>query len=218
MKKAVIFDLDGLLIDSETIAYKIDSELVGSHGHEFPLAEYIAHYSGKTVKDNAAHLVEVYGLPYTPEEALKWIIARDNEYIRQGVPLKKGARELLEFLRTKGIKILLATSSVRDRAVGILTQNGIDGFFDDMLFGDEIRNGKPAPDIYLKAVERAGVTAEECLVLEDSEAGIRSAHSAGIDVICVPDMKVPSEEYLAMAYRVLPSLDRVIGTLEENEA
>ena len=64
MKKAVIFDLDGLLIDSETIAYKIDSELVGKYGHEFPLAEYIAHYSGKTVKDNAGRLVEVYGLPY----------------------------------------------------------------------------------------------------------------------------------------------------------
>ena len=217
MKKAVIFDLDGLLIDSETIAYKIDSELVGKYGHEFPLAEYIAHYSGKTVKDNAGRLVEVYGLPYTPDEALKWIIARDNEYIGQGVPLKKGARELLEFLKSKGIKVLLATSSVRERAVDILSQNGIDGFFDDMLFGDEVKNGKPAPDIYLKAMERTGVPAEECLVLEDSEAGIRSAHSAGVDVICIPDMKAPAEEYRAMAYRVIPSLDRVIGILEENE-
>ena len=96
----------------------------------------------------------------------------------------------------------------------MLRANGVDGYFDDMVFGPEVEHGKPAPDVFLKAHEKAGERAEDCLVLEDSEAGVQAAYAAGIDVICVPDIKALSEAVRRMAWAVLPSLYEVSGILQ----
>ena len=135
-------------------------------------------------------------------------------YFDRGIPLKPGAEELLKKLKACGVRIILATSSVRDRAVGVLHANGVDGYFDDMVFGPEVEHGKPAPDVFLKAREKAGERAEDCLVLEDSEAGVQAAYAAGIDVICVPDIKAPSETVRRMAKAVLTSLYEVSDSLQ----
>ena len=111
--------------------------------------------------------------------------------------------------------VVLATSSKRDRAVDILTRLGVVQYFDDMVFGTEIERGKPYPDIFLKAAEKAHAAPADCLVLEDSEAGIRAAHAAGIDVICVPDMKTPAAEFQQMTAAVLKSLDDVQAWLTQ---
>ena len=92
----------------------------------------------------------------------------------------------------------------------ILKQHNIIGYFDEFVFGNEVEKGKPNPDIFLKACEKLSEKPEECLVLEDSEAGIQSACSANIPVICIPDMKVPNQHYLNMAKEVLSSLEEVI--------
>ena len=94
----------------------------------------------------------------------------------------------------------------------ILIRNDVAKYFDDFAFGDEVEHGKPSPDIFLKAAEKLQEKPENCLVLEDSEAGIQASCAAGIPVICVPDLKVP--ENLAKAAAVKPSLDEVIGYLE----
>ena len=109
--------------------------------------------------------------------------------------------------------VVLATSSVRERAVEVLTRLGVVQYFDDMVFGTEIERGKPWPDIFLKAAEKAHAAPADCLVLEDSEAGIQAAHAAGIDVLCVPDMKMPAESYQQMTAAMLKSLDEVKGWL-----
>ena len=109
-------------------------------------------------------------------------------------------------MKRRDIKILLASSSTRERALSVLAQHGIENCFDAMVFGPEIAHGKPAPDIFIKAREKSGEASADCLVLEDSEAGIRAAYAAGIDVICVPDMKRPDGAFLSVAAAVLSSL------------
>lgn len=214
MKNTVIFDLDGLLIDSEIISFQMYRDLTEKYGRSISLEDYIHGYSGKTGVANMERLIEEYSLPVSLEEGLEFVSVRGKEYQKEGVPLKEGARELLAYLREKGYKILLASSSTEKRAADILTQNGILDFFDDMVFGVNVRRGKPYPDIFIKAREQAGEPAQNCLVLEDSEAGIQAAHSAGIDVICIPDMQAPGKEFCEMAAALLTSLSDVVGWLE----
>lgn len=206
MKKAVIFDLDGLLIDSEIISYKMYADLLQKHNLRFTLDTYVRHYSGKNGVTNMQNLIFTYHLPISLEQGLAYVDALEKGYFAEGVPLKPGARELLHFLKRRDIKILLASSSTRERALSVLAQHGIENCFDAMVFGPEIAHGKPAPDIFIKAREKSGEASADCLVLEDSEAGIRAAYAAGIDVICVPDMKRPDGAFLSVAAAVLPAL------------
>ena len=192
MKNTVIFDLDGLLIDSEIISFRLYEELTGKYGRSMTLEEYATDYSGKTGITNMKLLLEKYQLPITFSF---FVDEREKEYLKEGVALKPGARELLAYLKENHYKILLATSSTEDRAEGILQQNGIRGYFDHLVYGVNVKRGKPFPDIFLKACEDANEPRKNCLVLEDSEAGIQAAHSAGIDVICIPDMREPGEEF-----------------------
>ena len=101
----------------------------------------------------------------------------------------------------------------RDRVDTILAQAHITQYFDDSICGDEVTHGKPHPEVFLKSCEKLGVKTDEAIVLEDSEAGIQAASSAGIKVICIPDMKYPTEEYASKTYKILDSLDEVIDEL-----
>lgn len=206
MKKAVIFDLDGLLIDSEIISYSMYADLLRRYRLQFSLDTYARLYSGKNDLTNMQTLIYTYHLPLTVAEGLAFVAEREKEYFAKGVALKPGAKELLHFLKNRKVKILLASSSLRERALSILDQHGITSFFDAMVFGPEIERGKPFPDIFIKAQEKSGESTVDCLVLEDSEAGIRAACGAGIDVICIPDMKKPDEPFLSAAAAILPSL------------
>ena len=216
MKNTVIFDLDGLLIDSEIISYRLYCDLLGRYGHSISLEEYAGTLSGKVAAENIKNVIKTYQLPFSPKEGLDLVLAMEKEYLKKGVDLKPGARQLLQYLKEHHFKILLASSSLKDRAMGILKQNEVDHFFDDMVFGPEIERGKPYPDIFLKAREKSGEVPENCLILEDSEAGLQAAYSAGIDVICIPDMKMPADEFKKMAVCELPSLEDVICWLESS--
>ena len=210
MIKAVIFDLDGLLIDSEIISYKIYKEILGQFGHDFSIKEYAQNFSGKTGVKNITNLIDTYSLPWTIETGVKKVLEIESKFLAQGVALKTGAKELLTYLKDKCFKIAIASSSTEDRALNILKQHNIIEYFDEFVFGHEVENGKPSPDIFLKACDKLSEKPEECLVLEDSEAGVQSAYSASIPVICIPDMKVPNQCYLDMTKAVLHSLEEVI--------
>lgn len=214
MKNTVIFDLDGLLIDSEVISYRVYRDLTEMYGEHMSIETYIHDYSGKTSVRNMQTLLAQYRLPVSMEEGTAFTEQKEKEYFEQGVELKRGAAELLSYLKRKQYKILLASSSTKERAVGVLEQNGVAAFFDHMVFGTEVERGKPYPDIFLKACAYAGEAPANCLVLEDSEAGIQAAYAAGIDVICIPDMKKPDERFGRMAAAELPSLEDVVSWLE----
>lgn len=218
MIKTVIFDLDGLLVNSELMTYEFYKRILAEKKIEFSLKTYTDVYCGRTAVRNLTELIENYDLPFDVEKGLELTHEAEKEYLStKGVPLKKGAKELLDFLKNKDYGIYLASSSGKERAHTILAGNGIDGYFDGGVFGDEIEHSKPAPDVFLKAKEKAGARAEECLVLEDSDAGIHAAYAAGIPVICIPDLKQPSEESRKMARLVLPSLLDVKEMLEKKE-
>lgn len=215
MTRAVIFDLDGLLVDTEIIAYRTYGELVAEWGGSFSKEVYARQYSGKTLRENVARLIEAYSLPWSIEEGIEKVSAMEASLLSQGVELKPGGKELLPQLKTQGYRTALATSSVEDRARKMLRQHDLLRRFDQFVFGHEVDKGKPAPDIFLLACQKLGEPPENCLVLEDSEAGIRSACAAGIPVICVPDMKRPSQATLDKTAAVLDSLDRVIPYLTQ---
>lgn len=210
MIKAVIFDLDGLLIDSEIISYKIYKEILNQFGHDFSIEEYAQNFSGKTEVKNVTNLIDTYSLPWTVDIGLNNVLEMESKFLAQGVALKTGAKELLEYLKDKCFKIAIASSSTEDRALTILRQHNIIEYFDEFVFGHEVKKGKPNPDIFLKTCDKLSEKPEECLVLEDSEAGIQAAYSASIPVICIPDMKVPNQHYLDMTKTVLRSLKEVI--------
>lgn len=214
MYKTVIFDLDGLLIDSEKISYQLYQDLLSLYGHTFLLDKYVQNYSGKTAIGNMESLIEEFSLPISLEEGLAFIQQHETSYIKQGVPLKKGACELLEYLKMNNYQIVLATSSIKERAMTILKQNHIDHYFDEMVFGSEVSRGKPYPDIFLKACGKTHTSSKEALVLEDSEAGIRAAHLGHIPVICIPDMKQPGSTFKQMTEKILPCLNDVIYYLK----
>ena len=214
MVKAIIFDFDGLLVDTEIVSYKIYKELLQQYGYTHTKEEYAQNFSGKTERKNVENLIETYHLPWTLEEGLKKVLEVETRLLSQGVDLKCGVKELLHFLKENDYKIGLATSSTKDRALNILRQHSIIGYFDSFVFGNEVEKGKPNPDIFLKACEKLNENPKNCLVLEDSEAGIEASYSANIPVICIPDMKKPAMQYLDKTVAVYETIDNVINFLK----
>lgn len=214
MIHAVIFDLDGLLIDSEVISYKIYKDLLAEYGYEFSIEDYGRNYSGKTSIGNMGALIKRFELPIDTEEGLQKTEEIEKEYFKRGVDLKEGAVDLLKYLKNHQYKIALATSSTKERALDVLRFYHIEDYFDEMVFGYEVKLGKPNPDIFLKACEKVNELPEDCLVLEDSEAGIQAAYYAHIPVICVPDMKEPGKQFEEMTECMVSSLLKVISYME----
>lgn len=216
MIKAVIFDLDGLLIDSEPIAYGILQDMVKPYGGFITLQDYTANYLGRTVRTGMHTIATDYNIPVDEEELFNLYLKLEEERVTQGIPLKKGGKELLTYLKDKGYKTIVASSSIRERAEKILRYHNISSLFDDLVFGYEVENSKPYPDIFLKACEKLGVEPDEAIVLEDSESGIQAGYSANIPVICIPDLKLPEENFLKKASFVFDSLFDVIDYLKNN--
>ncbi len=215
MTKAVIFDLDGLLVDTEMISYKIYKEILAGIGYDFSLEEYAQEFSGKTVVQNITHLIGTYHLPWNVDLGYQKVVEIESRFVAQGVELKPGAKDLLTYLKDNHLKIAMASSSIEERALTILRQHDLVDSFDEFVFGYEVKKGKPAPDIFLKACQKISEKPQDCLVLEDSEAGIQAAFSANIPVICIPDMKVPNQHYLDMTKATLSSLEKVIAYLTD---
>ena len=151
---AIIFDLDGLLVDTEIISYQIYKEMLEPFGYSFTKEEYAQGYSGKTGIVNMTNIISKYQLPYSIDEGMKIEEDIENRLLANGVALKKGAKELLVYLKENHYKIGLATSSTKNRAMLILQQHNIENYFDAFTFGFEVEKGKPNPDIFLKTAEK----------------------------------------------------------------
>lgn len=181
---AVIFDMDGVLLDSEPLHYEAVRVLLAEHGVEFPLEDYFR-YLGTTLTSTWDDLCERYpiSMPFEQFEA-RYNSDVLDQYLA-GAPLIRGARELVAQLRDAGVPIAVASSSHRIWVDAALSGAGLREYFEQTTAGDEVSMGKPSPEIYLKAAEKLGLDPSECIAIEDAPAGVESARAAGMKVVLV---------------------------------
>lgn len=213
MKKAIIFDMDGLMIDSERVIYHYYSKVLKEKGYPFSLDLYKT-FLGKNRLKVMSLLVENYGPTFPVQEIWDLIHYEAQEHFKREVPVKEGLIELLTYLKANNYKTIVATSSDRWRVDEILASAKLTSYFDDIICGNEVKNGKPHPEIFLSACEKLNVSTEEALVLEDSETGILAAYNANIDCICVVDIKYPDKEYASKPLYIFNSLYDVLDYLK----
>lgn len=215
MIDTIIFDFDGLLVDSETVFYQLYQDLLIQYGKGFTKKQYGEKYCGRKLTENINDIINDFSLPLSFDEVNNFIEEDEERYIQKGIPLKSGALELLNYLKKNNYKIILATSSLPERAIRILKYNKVENYFNAMVFGPDVKRGKPEPDVFLLAKDNANSNKENCLVLEDSQQGIMAACSAGIKVVCIPDVKMPDKDILVKCEKVYSDLSEVITYLAE---
>ncbi|MCY3921137.1 MAG: HAD family phosphatase [Chloroflexi bacterium] len=181
---AVIFDMDGVLLDSEPLHYEAVRVILEEQGVEFPLDDYFR-YLGTTLTSTWDDLCERYPItmPFDQFEA-RYNTDVLDQYLA-GAPLIRGARELAAQLQDAGVPIAVASSSHRVWVDAALSGAGLREYFEQTTAGDEVSMGKPSPEIYLKAAEKLGFDPEDCIAVEDAPAGIESARAAGMKVVLV---------------------------------
>lgn len=212
-KKAILFDLDGTLVDSMWMWKQIDIEFLGRFGHECPetLQKDI---EGMSFSETAVYFKDTFGIPLSLDEIKACWIQMSIDKYRYEVPLKKGALEFLKYCRENEIRTGIATSNSREMVDAVLCSLEIDGYLDVITTACEVPAGKPAPDIYLETAKRLGVDAEDCLVFEDVPAGIMAGKSAGMPVIAVEDdfSAAMKEEKCALADGFIEDYFELIGS------
>lgn len=208
--KGAVFDMDGLLIDTEKLYLKYWKQAAADFGytmenkHVFAIRSLARKYSIPKLKN-------FFGEDFPTEE----IRARRTELInahieKYGIEPKKGVSELLDYLKSHNIKLAVATATQRERTLLYLSKIKLFNYFDAVICGDMVENGKPEPDIYLTAAAELCLLPNQCVAFEDSPNGIKSAYSAGCHTIMIPDMTLPDDEILPMLSAVYESLDKSI--------
>lgn len=187
MIKAVVFDMDGLMFDSERYVQK-SWDIAGERLGYGPLGHNIVNTLGTNLTNRKKYFLEHYGNDFPFDKFLDTYREAYYELVKDGVPAKKGLHEIVEVLKEKNLKIGVATSSSREHAISNLKRVGIFDSFDAVITGDMIEHGKPEPDIYVEACRQLEVDPEDAVALEDAINGIRSAHGAGMNPVMIPDI------------------------------
>ena len=210
---AVIFDMDGLMVDTERIMKEQIKEILKEMG--FPATEQsILKLIGLTDSRTKEVLEKEYGKEFRHDIFLKKLLERkQNVYHNEQINVKKGLWELLEFLKKENMKSIVATGTIRENMTLILKRTGLLEHFSLSVCGDEIEKGKPSPDVIIKAAEKLNVPKQKCLILEDSQNGIIAANNAGIEVIFIKDIVTPEKQYMEQIYAECSDLSDVIQYL-----
>lgn len=184
--KAVIFDMDGTLIDSMGVWGEVDRDFLLKR--QIPVPDDVQTLiEGMSFSETAAHFKERFNLSESVEEIMDEWIQMTREYYGERIPLKPGAGKLVQYLAEKGYKIGLGTSGQRQLVNLALKRHGLAQYFDSIRTSCEVGRGKPYPDVFLKVAEDLGVRPEQCLVFEDTLAGVMAGKRAGMCVIAVHD-------------------------------
>lgn len=213
MIKALLFDMDGLLLDSERVVQESWNAAGEALGYG-KVGEHIYNTLGMNAAGRKEYFNNVFGTGFPYEEFQK--LSRKaffNVADQEGIPLKPGAKELIFYAKQMGYKVGLVTSSRKEYAVDVLKKAGIFSYFDGCIFGDMVSKSKPDPEIYEKGCKMLGEEPEWCVAFEDAPAGVMAASAAGIDVIMVPDLVQPDDAIRMRTWKVLDSLDEAIGLL-----
>ncbi len=215
MQKAFIFDMDGTLFDTETLTQEGLRAVSRRHSERDDVDDFYPTTCGTTLPKAKLLYDAYYGKDYPfyerREEIREWI----KEFVdKNGIPIKKGAEKLLTYLKENGYKIAIATSSTRASTEGHIRNAGFEKYFDVMVCGDEIKNSKPHPEIFLTAAKKLGVNPENCFVVEDSYNGVESGALAGMKVFMIPDMNLPRQKEKDIAYKICKDLLEIIDYIK----
>ena len=208
-KKAVIFDMDGVIFDTEKVYLDIWIEVFEKYGYKMTKELYV-NVMGTGRKNVIKTFLENFGDDLPIEKMYE---EKDNQlfYIieNQGIPLKEGVKELFSMLKEKDYKIALATSAKKERVEKQIKDKWLKESFDAIVCGDDVEKGKPSPDIFLKAAKEIDVEPENCFVVEDSPAGIKAAFSGGMKGIHVEDLKAADEDILKYCEKNFKNLQEI---------
>lgn len=217
--KAVIFDMDGVIFDSERLYIECNKEIARKFGiTDMDLVEEVSKKCiGITSEETRRIMQECLGEVFPIDEMWMGAAALFKEKTIGGnLPVKPGVVEILEYLKDKKVQTAIASSTKSDTVKRELGDAGLLNYFDKIVGGDMIRKSKPEPDSFLKAAEVLGVDPKDCCIIEDSFNGIRAAHAAGGFPIMVPDILQPDDEIRGLAGIVLESLIKVRDYLAQN--
>ena len=209
--QAIIFDMDGLLLDSERVGLEVMPQCGMRQGYDIPRWQ-VSHTIGSNKQSSSDYYHQFYpdldtDRLFSDFKNAMCDLARDGK-----IPLKKGARELLEAVKKRNIPMAVASSSGQSTIAAYLDSTGINAYFDALVTGSGLPS-KPAPDIFLKAAETLGASPEKCLVLEDSLNGIKAGRAAGMTVVMVPDVFPYTDDLAPYVDHVAPDLAAVIPLL-----
>jgi HAD superfamily hydrolase (TIGR01509 family) len=216
--RAVIFDLDGVLADSEPWWNQIDAKLLAEYGVTYH-GEYHENVLGVSYRLAVEFYKNAFNISAPVQELMRRRGEIATEFFASRVGLFPSAKTTLKELRQLKLRLAVATSSVSASACPFLERTGIRASFKIIVTGDEVQRGKPHPDIYIRAAEKLGVLSAACLVIEDSLSGVAAAKAANMRVAAVPDTRfVEPREYKKEADFVLGSLSEIPGLVQRVNA
>ncbi|MBQ7926975.1 MAG: HAD family phosphatase [Lachnospiraceae bacterium] len=214
--RAVVFDMDGVLFDTERLCMDMWAKVADARGLSGMIQ--VGYDSiGRNENDTRALTLAAFGADFDFEDFRAEVARLCHNYMQQqGIPVKKGVQELLDFLQEQGYRIALASSSSRQSVLRNLERAGFTAYFEEIISGDMVEHSKPRPDIYLLACEKLGVEPKAAYAIEDSPNGIRAAHGAGMKPIMVPDLIEADEEMKILSQVILDDLSAVRDYLAAN--
>lgn len=214
MIEAIVFDMDGILFDTERLTISQWGKVCKAMGCP-DVTRYSSEFMGLNRVAHRQYCAQKFGEQFPYDESLNRARKAVAEYIAQnGVPVKPGLFELLDYLKERRLPVAAATSTQRSTVLNFFESAGILGYFHEIICGDMVEHSKPDPEIYLKATAALKKQPENCIALEDSPNGIRSAYNAGMKTVMVPDMVAPSPELDGMLFACVPALNHVIPLIE----
>lgn len=208
--KGVISDMDGVILDTEKLYVRFWCEAANFYGypmerrHALSIRSMARPFAIKKLKGYFGEDFDYYAVHD------KRIELMDKYIEKNGIEAKNGAKALLSYLKDNGYRVALATATGIERTEKYLKQQGLYEFFDEIVCASMVEHGKPEPDIYIYAAEKIGLKPQECIALEDSQNGIKSASSAGCKTVMVPDLDEPTDEIKPLLYDVADGLEDVI--------